>query len=121
MFINGENIELPKYTLEIMDGIEAVNQAPAGRAKFNAMHQFACKMLGNETVADVCDGASLNTVDLSKLNRLYLQIVAEYTRPTIEAQAEQLNEQLQKLAPALEAAAKVAAMQKTRAGFSRVK
>lgn len=122
MYINGEDYELPKYTVKVMDGIESVNQAPAGRAKFSAMHQFLLGIFPREVVAEAVDGASFDSVDLAALAKLYTAVTAEYTRPIIEEQAAQLNAQIDALRPTLDALGKVQNLPKSsRQGFNMVK
>lgn len=87
--INGINIELPKYTIDIAEKLEEYDEIKT--AVFNneikyteglrRYYDLLGEILGAETTAQVVAGDSINEVDITKLLTAFIEIIEYYKEP----------------------------------------
>lgn len=121
---NGASYELPKLTVSLSEEIaEGSDRSKPVRQRAEAQLSVCVKCVGSKAVARLCDGKSLETVDVSKLDALFRGVKAAYEAPAAEAALESAKVQLDALAPLLEAYKAVSELpsKPSRQGFSRVR
>lgn len=81
----GQNIDLPNYTLEISRKIESLNKVDEEESievKLQAMYSFIDDILGTEKTVKVL--GEYEKCDPNLINILFLSIIDEYDRPRKE-------------------------------------
>lgn len=106
----GNEIELPKYSLEITDKVEKVESTIARlstvREQIKTVYKFLEDLLGKETVKTLL--GSFASCDPNDINILYLKIVKCYNKPIENFQTESIKSDIDEtgvneLIPLLEA------------------
>ena len=120
----GREFELPKLTVAISEAIEEASDAKLP-IRDRAAKQLAicCKCLPAGYVSETCDGKTVDTVDVTRLEALFHGVKKAYEGPGAEARIEAALAQLEAVAPLLEAAKGLNELPtaKSRQGFSRVR
>lgn len=70
-YYNGEELELAKYTLKVAEEFDKVNAERATRVKAEKMYRVLSEIVGADTLAEIVDGNSYDTCDITILVDLY--------------------------------------------------
>ena len=94
--INGINLELPKYTIDIAEKLEEYDEVK--RAVFDSKMKFTdglrryyeilVEILGAEKTAEVVAGETIENVDITKLCTAFISIIDYYKSPIEKAENE---------------------------------
>jgi hypothetical protein len=97
--MNGNVIELPKYTISVMEKIEQVenktNSSASTKTKLQGLYEFSCNLVGKEKVEEVI--GKFEEADPNDINILYLSIVREYNKPLNDFEMDKGMEQIKEL------------------------
>ena len=97
--INNKTLELPSYTLSVMEKIEKVekntNSNVAMRTKIKTMYDFVVEFVGKEETEEVI--GVMEEADINTLNITYLSILRAYTKPLEDFEMEQHQESMRAL------------------------
>lgn len=125
MIIFENDYELPAYTVGVAEAMESAAKATGIKDAAKARFEFLRTVLGKDAAAEVCGGATVATVDISRVNVAFMLVQREYLRPTLEAQREEMEQQtemLKQMAEAVRAITEAAkAPELSRQGFRAVK
>lgn len=97
--INDQVYELPKFNLGMKKKIDQINKDSKNdnislEKRVTAIHNFLKETLGEEAVNVICEGDSIETVDLQAINITYLSIVKAYDKPMEEFNSKKLEDVL---------------------------
>jgi hypothetical protein len=97
--INGTLIELPKYTISVMEKIEQLekssNSSASAKSKLQTMYNFLCDLVGKDKIEEVI--GKFNDADPNNINITYLSIVREYNKPLNDYEMSEGLEQIKEL------------------------
>lgn len=97
--INGNAIELPKYTISVMEKIEQLekssNSSASAKSKLQTMYNFLCDLVGKDKIEEVI--GKFNDADPNNINITYLSIVREYNKPLNDYEMSEGLEQIKEL------------------------
>lgn len=97
--INGNVIELPKYTISVMEKIEQLekssNSSASAKSKLQTMYNFLCDLVGKDKIEEVI--GKFNDADPNNINITYLSIVREYNKPLNDYEMSEGLEQIKEL------------------------
>jgi hypothetical protein len=97
--INGNVIELPKYTISTMEKIEQLeknsNSSASAKSKLQAMYNFLCDLVSKDKVEEVI--GKFVEADPNNINIAYLSIVKEYNKPLNDYEMADGLEQIKEL------------------------
>lgn len=95
--INNKNYELPTYTMDIAEKLEAMKKAESDYMSdkmtlpdfLRAEFAFVMDVMGEENAVEALSGNDINTIDLHKVSTTTLDIINAYNEP-IESKKEEL-------------------------------
>ena len=95
--INNKNYELPTYTMDIAEKLEAMKKAESDYMSdkmtlpdfLRAEFAFVMDVMGEENAVEALSGNDINTIDLHKVSTITLDIINAYNEP-IESKKEEL-------------------------------
>ena len=95
--INNKNYELPTYTMDIAEKLEAMKKAESDYMSdkmtlpdfLRAEFAFVIDVMGEENAVEALSGNDINTIDLHKVSTTTLDIINAYNEP-IESKKEEL-------------------------------
>ena len=95
--INNKNYELPTYTMDIAEKLEAKKKAESDYMSdkmtlpdfLRAEFAFVMDVMGEENAVEALSGNDINTIDLHKVSTTTLDIINAYNEP-IESKKEEL-------------------------------
>ena len=95
--INNKNYELPTYTMDIAEKLEAIKKAESDYMSdkmtlpdfLRAEFAFVMDVMGEENAVEALSGNDINTIDLHKVSTTTLDIINAYNEP-IESKKEEL-------------------------------
>ena len=95
--INNKNYELPTYTMDIAEKLEAMKKAEYDYMSdkmtlpdfLRAEFAFVMDVMGEENAVEALSGNDINTIDLHKVSTTTLDIINAYNEP-IESKKEEL-------------------------------
>lgn len=95
--INNKNYELPTYTMDIAEKLEAMKKAESDYMSdkmtlpdfLRAEFAFVMDVMGEENAVEALSGNDINTIDLHKVSTTTLDIINAYNEP-IESKKEDL-------------------------------
>jgi hypothetical protein len=97
--MNGTLIELPKYTISVMEKIEQLekssNSSASAKSKLQTMYNFLCDLVGKDKIEEVI--GKFNDADPNNINITYLSIVREYNKPLNDYEMSEGLEQIKEL------------------------
>lgn len=98
--INNKTLELPPYTLAVIEKIEKVEKntnSPSAtlKNKVKAMYDFVVEFVGKEETEEAI--GIMQEVDINTLNIAYLSILRAYTKPLEDFEMEQHNDSIRAL------------------------
>lgn len=97
--MNGNVIELPKYTISVMEKIEQVerntNSSASAKTKLQGLYNFVCDLVGKDNVENAI--GKFDEADPNDINIAYLSIVREYNKPLSDFEMNQGLEQIKEL------------------------
>ena len=97
--INGTLIELPKYTISVMEKIEQLekssNSSASAKSKLQTMYNFLCDLVGKDKIEEVI--GKFNDADPNNINITYLSIVREYNKPLNDYEMSEGLDQIKEL------------------------
>jgi hypothetical protein len=97
--MNGTLIELPKYTISVMEKIEQLekssNSSASAKSKLQTMYNFLCDLVGKDKIVEVI--GKFNDADSNNINITYLSIVREYNKPLNDYEMSEGLEQIKEL------------------------
>ena len=97
--INGNVIELPKYTISVMEKIEQVEKntnAPGTmKSKLQTMYNFLCDLVNRDKVEEVI--GKFVDADPNNINIAYLSVIREYNKPLNDFEMSEGLEQIREL------------------------
>jgi hypothetical protein len=97
--MNGNIIELPKYTISVMEKLEQLeknsNSPGSAKSKLQAMYNFLCDLVGKDKVEEVI--GKFTDADPNDINIAYLSIVKEYNKPLNDYEMSEGLEQIKEL------------------------
>lgn len=120
----GNVFELPKLTIALADEMDGVPTKGGFKEVAKAMYDFVKKILPADYLKTELDGTKLDNIDIVKLRGLYDGINTAYTTALEDGRMQGMNEQIENLAPMLEALDKAMELSRqasSRQGFARVK
>lgn len=95
--INNKNYELPTYTMDIAEKLEAMKKTESDYMSdkmtlpdfLRAEFAFVMDVMGEENAVEALSGNDINTIDLHKVSTTTLDIINAYNEP-IESKKEEL-------------------------------
>lgn len=95
--INNKNYELPIYTMDIAEKLEAMKKAESDYMSdkmtlpdfLRTEFAFVMDVMGEENAVEALSGNDINTIDLHKVSTTTLDIINAYNEP-IESKKEEL-------------------------------
>lgn len=98
--MNGNVLELPKYTISVMEKIEQVekksNSSSASmKSKLQGLYNFLCDLIGTDDVENAI--GKFEDSDPNEINIAYLSVIREYNRPLSDFEIKQGLEQINEL------------------------
>lgn len=95
--INNKNYELPTYTMDIAEKLEAMKKAESDYMSnkmtlpdfLRTEFAFVMDVMGEENAVEALSGNDINTIDLHKVSTTTLDIINAYNEP-IESKKEEL-------------------------------
>lgn len=95
--INNKNYELPTYTMDIAEKLEAMKKSESDYMSdkmtlpdfLRAEFAFVMDVMGEENAVEALSGNDINTIDLHKVSTTTLDIINAYNEP-IESKKEEL-------------------------------
>lgn len=98
--MNGNVLELPKYTISVMEKIEQVekktNSASGSmKSKLQGLYNFLCDLIGTDDVENAI--GKFEDSDPNEINIAYLSVIREYNRPLSDFEIKQGLEQINEL------------------------
>lgn len=104
----GVEVELPKFDLALARLIDKVAEAEGNEAKWKAQYNFLQKVFDADYLAERLQGDSFKTVDLAVMEAMFHVTVGLYARPSLEAQMQQANSELESVDPLVDRMVKMA-------------
>ena len=97
--INNNVLELPKYTISVMEKIEQVekntNSSASTKSKLQGLYNFLCDLIGKDDVENAV--GKFEEADPNDINIAYLSVVREYNKPLNDFEMKQGLEQINEL------------------------
>ncbi len=93
----GNEVELPKLTLALSRKMDAPNKATTSEDKWRSEYAFLSDAYDGDYLSGWLDGKTFDSIDLSRLDALYVGTVGIYMAPAIEAQRQQMAGSLRSL------------------------
>lgn len=90
---DGDTLELNKLTLVLSDEMDACSEQKTAAKMYEAEFKFLSHAV-IDGIAPYVDGDTYKTCDLVRLQTLFVQVVNAYQAPIIEAQKQNIEEQL---------------------------
>ena len=122
IIVNNRSYELPKKTVAVMEDLDRAltidsNRNLSLREKYMHLHEFVKRTIGEEKAKECLGSDNLDEIDLSDLAITVRKIHDAYDKPVSEYQAAKMREKLgtlpmDKIAPMMNAAEKMAGMNK---------
>ena len=92
--IDGDIYNLPKMDFALMEEFENVDSQITALAKARAMYKAMQLCFEADELAIMLDGDSIKTIDMVKLQTLYIGVSQAYSAPVTEKYNEYLDESL---------------------------
>lgn len=108
--------DLPKMTLALQERYEAARTAEDTREAVALKLQLMREALGDSYVIDRCGGADVESVDVSELQALFVDVSLAYGLNGVM----EIGSALSQIAPLLDQLERLNKITNTRQGFSRV-
>ncbi len=89
--INGNQVELPKFTLALAERFAEVGKTSDIGPKAKMMHGIVVDAIGKEKADELLDGSSVDDVDLVALSNLYTVIDGAYSDALSEEQGKRMQ------------------------------
>lgn len=112
----GAAFQLPKMTIALQERYDAARAASDARESASLKLQLMREALGDQYVADRCGGADVESVDVSELQVLFVDVSLAYGLNGVA----EIGSALAQLAPMLDQIERLNKITNTRQGFSRV-
>ena len=98
--MNGNVLELPKYTISVMEKIEQVEKksnssSGSMKSKLQGLYNFLCDLIGTDDVENAI--GKFEDSDPNEINIAYLSVIREYNRPLSDFEIKQGLEQINEL------------------------
>ena len=97
--INGNLIELPQYTISVMEKIEQIekntNSPGSAKSKLQVMYNFLCDLVSKDKVEKLI--GKFADCDPNEINIAYLSIIKEYNKPLNDYEMTEGLEQIREL------------------------
>ena len=94
--VNNNVLELPKYTISVMEKIEQVekntNSSVSTKSKLQGLYNFLCDLIGKDDVENAI--GKFEESDPNDINIAYLSVVREYNKPLNDFEMKQGLEQI---------------------------
>lgn len=110
---------LPKLTMKLRKKMDAPNQAKASEERLKLEYEFLKEVFESDKLQEALDGSTLDEVDITALETLYLQTVEEYEAPVTEARLRKM-EKVAEMFNSIDLAKMSDLMDKSRQGFRNV-
>lgn len=119
----GNELELPAYTLDLE---EKFSKADTGNTRETAQKKYELlkSIVDNDYLKDFLGGDTLETIDITELNVLFITIKESYELPAINAQLEFAQKTMETVLPMLDKIERMKAnggFKPNRQGFRNVK
>lgn len=110
--------ELPTLTMDVIEAIDAVQDAQGRRATFEAERAVLDLTIGVDAADEVTGGHGVDDCDLIALTNAFVRVSNAYMTPLVKEQAAGAREQVREIQPVLDA---IKLASQARSGFQLVK